>query len=80
MSEIKETNEIMLTGLADVSERELTLAQRAARLLSVKSLVTIILTSVYAYLSVTGKITPEQFMTVFVTIIAFYFGTQAKKE
>jgi hypothetical protein len=80
MSEIKETNEIMLTGLADVSERELTFAQRAARLLSVKSLVTIILTSVYAYLSVTGKITPEQFMTVFVTIIAFYFGTQAKKE
>ena len=62
------------------TERELTFFQRLARLLSVKSLVTVILTSVFAYLSIIGKVEPQQFMTIFTTIIAFYFGTQAKKE
>ena len=52
----------------------------ANRLLSVKSIVTLLLTLAFTYMSVTGTITAEQFMTVFVTVIAFYFGTQAKKE
>lgn len=52
----------------------------ANRLLSVKSIVTLLLTLAFTYMSVTGIITPEQFMTVFVTVISFYFGTQAKKE
>lgn len=47
---------------------------------SVKSLVTIMATLVFSYLSIVGVITPELFMTVFTTIIAFYFGTQATKE
>lgn len=61
-------------------ERELTFIQRLARLLSVKSIVTLILTSVFAYLSITGVIVAEQFQTIFTVIISFYFGTQAKKE
>lgn len=64
----------------ETTDRELTFLQRLARLLSVKSLVTVILTSVFAYLSIIGKVTPEQFMTIFSTVVAFYFGTQAKKE
>ena len=52
----------------------------ANRLISVKSIVTLLLTSAFTYMSVIGIITSEQFMTVFVTVIAFYFGTQAKKE
>ena len=47
---------------------------------SVKSLVTIMATLVFCYLSIVGVISPELFMTVFTTIIAFYFGTQATKE
>ena len=47
---------------------------------SVKSIVTIMATLVFCYLSVVGVISPELFMTVFTTIIAFYFGTQATKE
>ncbi len=78
MSEIKEE---LLEGLEPITiERELTFLQRLARLLSVKSLVTVILTAVFAYLSIVGKVEPQQFMTIFTTIIAFYFGTQAKKE
>ncbi len=61
-------------------EKELTFMQRLARLLSVKSIVTIILTCVFAYLSIIGVIVAEQFQTIFTVIISFYFGTQAKKE
>lgn len=48
------------------------------RLLSVKSIVTLVLTAVFAWLSVRGDI-PQDFMTVYVVIISFYFGTQAEK-
>lgn len=50
------------------------------KLLKVKSLVTIILAAVFAYLSVVGTIKGEQFLVIFTTVIAFYFGTQAKKN
>ena len=54
-------------------------AQRLSALLSVKSLVTLTLTAVFAYMAVTGGIT-QDFMTVYAVVIAFYFGTQAKKN
>ena len=54
--------------------------ERLLKLLTVKSLVTLILTGVFAYLSVIGTITAQDFMTVFAVIIAFYFGTQAEKK
>ena len=47
--------------------------KRLGNLLSVKSLVTLVLTGVFAYMSVAGKIS-QDFMT-----IAFYFGTQSQK-
>ena len=54
------------------------LIKRAANLLSVKSIVTLILTAVFAYMAVTEKIS-QDFMTVYAVIIAFYFGTQSQK-
>jgi len=57
-----------------------TTKERIANLLSIKSLVTLIATLVFAYLSIIGTITGEQFLTIFAIIIAFYFGTQAVKE
>ena len=51
---------------------------RLAHLLSVKSLVTIILTGVFAFMAVTGQIS-QDFMTIYAVIIAFYFGTQSQK-
>ena len=53
--------------------------KRLAALLSVKSIVTLVLTAVFAYLAVTGKVSAENYMTVFTVIIAFYFGTQSQK-
>ena len=53
--------------------------ERLTRLLTVKSIVTIILTVVFAYLSVAGMVAVDQCLTVFTVIIAFYFGTQAEK-
>lgn len=51
---------------------------RIAALISVKSIVTIALTAVFAYLAITGKIA-QDFMTVYAVVIAFYFGTQSQK-
>lgn len=53
--------------------------ERIWKLLTVKSIVTLILTAVFAYLSVTGMVAVDQFLTVFTVIIAFYFGSQAEK-
>ena len=53
--------------------------ERLSKLLTVKSIVTIILTVVFAYLSEIGFVAVDQVPTVFNVIIAFYFGTQAEK-
>ena len=55
------------------------ICNRVANLLTVKSIVTVILTVVFAYLSVVRQVTTEQFLTVFTVVIAFYFGTQSRK-
>ena len=54
------------------------LKKRLANLLSVKSIVTLVLTAVFAYLAVTNQIN-QDFMTIYAVIIAFYFGTQSQK-
>ena len=53
--------------------------KRAANLLSVKSITTLVLTVVFAYMAVAGKIS-QDFMTIYAVIIAFYFGTQSQKQ
>lgn len=56
------------------------LYKRLSNLLSIKSLVTLVLTAVFAYLTCSGGVTADQFLTVFTVVIAFYFGTQAEKN
>ena len=48
-------------------------------LLTVKSIVTIVLTVVFSVLSVEERISGEQFLNIFSVVIAFYFGTQYQK-
>jgi hypothetical protein len=48
-------------------------------LLTVKSIVTVLLTMVFSYLSIVGRISGEQFLTIFSVVVAFYFGTQYQK-
>lgn len=54
--------------------------ERLQKLLTVKSIVTIMLTAVFAVLSIIGRISGEQFLVIFTTVIAFYFGTQHEKK
>lgn len=55
--------------------------QKALRnLLSVKSIVTLVLTAVFSFLSLKGCIDGGQFLNIFSIVIAFYFGTQHQKE
>lgn len=50
------------------------------RLVSIKSIVTLVLTAVFAYLSIVGVISGENFLSVFLIIIGFYFGSQVEKK
>ena len=56
------------------------LKKRLANLLTVKSLVTLTLTAVFATLSCMGQVSTEQFLTIFTVVIGFYFGTQRVAE
>lgn len=52
--------------------------KRLGNLLSVKSLITLTLTVVFAVMALRGTIS-QDFMTVYAVVIAFYFGTQSQK-
>lgn len=54
--------------------------EKLAKLINVKSIVTLIICGVFAYLSIIGRIMPDQFLTIFTVIISFYFGTQSVKK
>lgn len=54
--------------------------ERISKLLTVKSIVTLLLTGIFSFLAIKGTITGQEFMTIFTVIISFYFGTQATKE
>lgn len=58
------------------------LKSRLNSLLTVKSIVTLILTEVFAFLTINNndRDNMQQFMTVYTVIIAFYFGTQVQKN
>ncbi|MGN0700331.1 MAG: hypothetical protein ACI4J8_04955 [Oscillospiraceae bacterium] len=53
--------------------------QKIAKLINVKSIVTLVLTGVFAYLSITGAIVVDNFVDMFQIILIFYFGTQSGK-
>lgn len=55
------------------------LKKRIAALLSVKSIVTISMTGVFSYLAIIGTLSGEQFIAIYTTVVAFYFGTQTQK-
>ena len=55
------------------------LKRRGANLLSVKSLVTLVLTGVFAALALRGVVSGQDFLTIFLIVVSFYFGTQSQK-
>jgi uncharacterized membrane protein len=53
--------------------------QRTARLIDVKSIVTLLLTVAFCFLSI-FKVVPQEFLAIYTMIIGFYFGTQHEKR
>ena len=53
--------------------------ERLNKLLTVKSIVTIVMTAVFAVLAVRRDVTASQFLTIFTVVIGFYFGTQHER-
>lgn len=56
------------------------LKKRLANLLTVKSIVTIVLTAIFAVLALRESISGSDFLTIFTVVIGFYFGTQRVAE
>ena len=54
--------------------------EKLAKLIDVKSISTLSMVATFIFLAVTKEVTSEQFMTIFTTVTAFYFGTQATKN
>lgn len=53
--------------------------ERVLKLFAVKSIMTLVLTVVFCYLAVTGKIEGDKFYGIYLTVVTFYFGVQAAK-
>ena len=54
--------------------------KQIAKLIDVKSILTLVLTVVFAVLSVRGTISSSEFLSVFTLIVGFYFGVQHEKK
>ena len=55
------------------------LKKNLANLVKVKTIVTMMLSVVFCILALKGIVSGSEFLTVFTTVIAFYFGTQVEK-
>ena len=55
------------------------LKKKLGSLLTVKGIITVMLTVVFTVLAARGDISAEQFLTVFTLVIAFHFDTRSKK-
>ena len=53
--------------------------EKLAKLINVKSIVTLVLTGVFAFLAIDGRIEIDNFVDMFQIILIFYFGTQSGK-
>lgn len=54
--------------------------EKLAKLIDVKSIMTLLLTIVFCVLALCGAVSAEQFVTIFTVIVGFYFGTQSQKK
>lgn len=54
--------------------------KRLSNLLCIKSIVTLTLTAVFAYLAIKGRVGAAEFIVIFTVVINFYFETQRNKK
>ena len=53
--------------------------KQLAKLIKVKTLVTLTVVTVFSVLALRGTVTADNVMVVLTTVISFYFGTQHEK-
>lgn len=51
-----------------------------ANLIKVKTIVTLVVVTIYAVLAITGKITADNVMIITSMVVSFYFGTQHERK
>ena len=51
-----------------------------ANLIKIKSIVTIVVVTVFAVLALKGSINPDNVMIIVSMVVSFYFGTQHEKK
>ena len=56
------------------------LLQNIANLFKVKTIVTLVVATVFAILSLKGTISPDNVMIIISMVVSFYFGTQHEKK
>lgn len=54
--------------------------EQITKLLSVKSLITLILTVLFFCLAIQGALKASDVLTIYTVVISFYFGTQHEKR
>lgn len=54
--------------------------ENLAKLINLKSIVTLVLTLVLCYMAVAGKIDPDKFYTLVLMVLTFYFGVVKEKR
>lgn len=56
------------------------LKENFANLVKVKTIVTLVVTAVFAVLSLRGTISADNVMIIISMVVSFYFGTQHEKQ
>lgn len=54
--------------------------ENLANLLKVKTIVTLVVVAVFAFLALRGDISPDNVMIIISMVVSFYFGTQHEKK
>ena len=54
--------------------------ENIANLIKVKTIVTLIVSTVFAVLALRGTISPDNVMIIISMVVSFYFGTQHEKK
>lgn len=54
--------------------------EKLAKLIDVKSIMTLLMTCAFVYLAVTKALSTEQFLTIFTMVVSFYFGMKSKED
>ena len=57
-----------------------TILENLANLIKVKTIVTLVVSVVFAVLALRGTLSPDNVMIIISMVVSFYFGTQHEKQ